>query len=229
MQLSLPKNEFKEYIGRQLYYHFPDKYKFDGKDIDMAFELALQRTEYCFKYIKMGGCSDEKGQTYLSHLYSTQYSQFLYFLSNSLWKISENKPICDKIVNLNKELNAIWYSYKAKLPDIFFFGHTVGTVLGLAEYSNFLVISQNVTINTGSRNTGEDLYPKIGEFCFLGAGAKIIGNERIGDRVSIGVDAVVYNQEVYDDQVVVKLTSGNTVIRNQKNKHCKAESFFRNI
>ena len=34
-------------------------------------------------------------------------------------------------------------------------------------------------------------FPKIGNNCYIGAGAKIIGNVRIGDNVRIGANAIV--------------------------------------
>ena len=98
--------------------------------------------ENCFKYINIPAYSDNKGQTFFSYLHSDQYAHFLYYLSNSLWKISQNKPICDKLIYLNKALNGFFYSYKGSLPDIFFLGHPVGSVLGNANYSDFLVVFQ---------------------------------------------------------------------------------------
>ena len=42
----------------------------------------------------------------------------------------------------------MWCSYKNNLPDIFVFMHHVGTVLGNANYSDYLVALHNVTVNT---------------------------------------------------------------------------------
>ncbi len=225
MQISLSKEMLKQYIDWQLNHCFPDGHVFRGEDIDQAFELALERTEYCFSYINNTAYTDGNGKTYFSHLHSDQYAQFLYYLSNSLWNISQNKPICDKIIYLNKALNGFFYSYKGKLPDIFFLTHPVGTVLGNAEYSNFLVVSQNVTVNTGIAMDTE-LRPKLGKGLYLAAGAKIIGNEPVGDRVSIGVDAVIYNQTVQDDQVVERAPNGSIIVRDRRKKQCKAQQYF---
>jgi serine O-acetyltransferase len=222
MQLSLPKDELKEYVGRQLEVYFPDKYHFVGDDIDSAFDLALERTENCFRYINNAAYSDNNGTAFFYHLHSDQYAQFLYYLSNTLWSRSENKPVCDKLIYLNKVLHGFWFSYKGKLPDIFFLSHPVGTVLGNADYSNYMFVSQNVTVNTGDC----PLLPKLGKGLFLAPGAKIIGSETIGDRVSIGVDAVIYNQEVGDDRVVERTPEGNILIRERRKKCCKAQRYF---
>lgn len=225
MHISLTKEELKKYVAQQLWQYFPDKYEFKGGDIDKAFERALERTENCFSFINNPAYSDNHGKTFFSHLHSDQYAQFLYFFANSLWNLSENRPICDKLIYLNKTLNGFFYSYKGKLPDIFFLTHPVGSVIGNACYSDFLVISQNVTINTGEDKNG-DVVPKLGKGLYLSTGAKIIGNEPIGDRVSIGVDAVIYNQKIADDQVVERTPNGNILVRRRRKELCKAQQYF---
>lgn len=229
MELLLKKDELQEYVRRQLNTFLPDHYDFTGRDVDSAMRLALDRTEYCFEKVSLRGYSVETSegvwQAKFSHLHSDQYSQFLYFLSNSLWQISQNTVLCSKIINLNKILNGMFYSFKGGLPDIFVFGHPVGTIIGNASYSDFLVIFQNVTINTGTESgTGEDL--KLGKGLFLGAGAKIIGNSPIGDRVSIGVDAVVNQQRIEDDSVVLKNDRGEIIIKPRKKETCMAQNYF---
>ncbi|RJE85649.1 serine acetyltransferase [Paenibacillus sp. 1011MAR3C5] len=224
MITSLTTTELKSYISSQLNLFFPDKYKFEGHDVDSAMGLALERTEYCFKHITLRGFTQD-GQAYFSHLHSDQYSQFLFFLSNSLWKISENRPLCDKLIFLNKALNGLFYSYKSGLPDIFLFGHPVGSIIGNAVYSDFLVIFQNVTINTDEDENGNPA-PRLGKGLFLGAGAKIIGNKPIGDRVSIGVDALVHNTAIESDSVVIKDSTGNVIISKRKKDQCMAQRYF---
>ena len=225
MHLSLNREELLKYIGFQLDNFFPDGYKLEGNDVISAFNLGIERLENCFKYITFPAYCDQKKQTFFSHLHSDQYSQFLYFFSNSLWQISENKPICDKLIFLNKVLNGMFFSYKGKLPDVFFLAHPVGTILGNADYDNFLVVFQNVTINTDNDENG-NAAPKLGKGLFMGAGSKIIGNRPIGERVSIGVDAVIYNQEVENDKVVIKKANGEVAIINRKKEQCMAQNYF---
>ena len=59
-------------------------------------------------------------------------------------------------MNLIRYISGMFVSYKCNLPDIFIFYHAVGSVIGNAEYSDFLVIFQNVTINTGDRINGNE-------------------------------------------------------------------------
>ena len=88
------------------------------------------------------------------------------------------------------------------------------------------MIFQNVTINTSFDANG-NAAPKLGKGLFLGAGAKIIGNKTIGDRVSLGIDAVVYNQEIPDNSIVLKDSyTGKQVLKTNIDAPCKAQSFF---
>lgn len=193
MELSMNKNDLFEYVRTQANTFFPDKHNVWESDAKIAMDTAIQRMENCFKYISFPAYSNDKGQTFFSHLHADQYATFLYFFSNSLWKLSENKVICDKLLYLNRTLNSLFISYKCGMPDVFFLGHPVGSIIGNAKYNVFLVVFQNVTINTGGGGTLSNQVPLIGKGVFLGAGSKIIGDKTVGNRVSIGVDAVVYN------------------------------------
>jgi serine O-acetyltransferase len=51
------------------------------------------------------------------------------------------------------------------------------------------VIRNGVTV--GLRHTGQRGAPVIGDRCDIGAGAKLLGDIRIGDDVAIGANAVV--------------------------------------
>lgn len=229
MKISVPYSELKEYVCRQINYFFPDSKEvhYGNEELKTAFDLAMDRTENCFKHITLRGYKTEDGNALFSHLHSDQYSQFLYFLSNSLWKLSADSATCSKIISLNKMLNGMFYSYKCNLPDVFLFAHPVGSIIGNASYSDGLVIFQNVTINTGDDLKGNGDTPKLGRGLFLGAGAKIIGQERIGDRVSIGVDALVYNKKIEDDMVVLRdSVTGELICRKRVQEQCMAQKYF---
>lgn len=226
MQLSLPKAELKDYLKKQLSFFFPDPYAMEGADVDAAFDLGLERLEHCFKHLSFPAYCDDNGQTYFSHLHGDQYGQFLYYFSNSLWRFSQNRVICDKLMYLNRILNNFFFSYKGGLPDIFFLGHPIGTVLGNAVYSDFLVVLQNVTVNTSEDEEGRPA-PCLGKGLFLGAGAKIIGNKRVGNCVSISVDTVVYNQEIPDDKIVITGPDGQVLVKDRKKELCMAQNYFR--
>lgn len=221
MNLSMSKLELKEYIAKQLDNLFPDKYKFCGRDVDEAIDIALERTEFCFKHIALPHYTRENN-VWFDHLHSDQYSTFLYFLSNSLWQLSKNKPLCDKLVLLNKSLNGLFVSYKCKMPKIFLFSHPIGTIIGNAIYSDYIVFLQNVTIN--SKNL-EDSIPLIGKGVVLSAGCCIIGETKVGNRSSIGCNVVAHNMNIPQDAIVFSDSNGCINIKQSK-KDCFAQFFF---
>ncbi|MFA7653860.1 MAG: serine acetyltransferase [Candidatus Magasanikbacteria bacterium] len=223
MNLSLSHSELKQYISGQLDNFFPDKYKFVGADIDRAFDTALQRTEYCFKHISLR-YYNEQNNTCFYHLHADQYCSFLYFLANSLWLESQNKPLCDKLLLLNKTLNSIFISYKCKMPDIFLFSHAIGTIIGNAIYSNFLVVFQNVTVNTGD-DDGTWKPPTIGKGVFLAAGSSIIGSGKIGDYSSIGINSVVFKADIPENSIVFTDSTGKLNIKDNQGA-CFTQKYF---
>ena len=223
MHLSLKVPELKAFIAAQLANFFPDRYVFEGGDVDAALDQALQRTEWCFRHISHSAYSGG-GEAHFSHLHSDQYSQFLYYLANSLLVRSQNRPLCDKLILLNKALNGLFFTYNAGLPDIFLFGHPIGSILGNASYADFLVVFQNVTVNTHPDAQG-NRGPVLGKGLYLAAGAKVIGDKPIGDRVSIGVDTTVYFREVPSDTLVYTGADGSLAIVPKKGA-ANAQAYF---
>ncbi len=76
-------------------------------------------------------------------------------------------------------------------------------VSGATKVGKNAIIFQQVTIGSVSLPDSNGLgAPTIGDNCYIGAGAKIVGKVTIGDNVRIGANAVVY-QDVPDNSVVV--------------------------
>lgn len=76
-------------------------------------------------------------------------------------------------------------------------------ISGGAVVGKNCVIFQQVTIGSNSLQDSKGVgAPIIGEDCYIGAGAKIIGKVRIGNSVRIGANAVVY-KDVPDNSVVL--------------------------
>lgn len=196
MELSLKKQEFQEYVSNQLNHFFPDNKNVSFKQDDLSFNLALERTEYCFKDVILNSYK-KNGHTFLNHLHSDQYTVFLWFLSNSVWKETVNDELANKLFYLNKALNGFSCMYDTNLPDIFLILHSVGTVLGKAEYGDYLVVAQGSTV--GAHN---GIYPTIGKGVGLLPNSSIIGDSKIGDKVSIGINTTVYGMNIDSENVV---------------------------
>jgi serine O-acetyltransferase len=225
MITSLPPAELLDYIRKQSGYLFPDSFDLKGKDVEAAFRLAMDKVEHCFSAITHPGYHDEKGNVLFSHLHADHYAHLLYRFSNCLWHRSQNKPLCDKLLLMNRALFTLFISYKNDMPDYFFLAHPFGTILGNASYHDFLVVSHGVTVNTEQDELGNPA-PVLGKGLFLGAHAKIIGKQPIGDRVSVGVDAFVYNTAIPDDSVVLCENGNHCLVQPRHKSHCMAQNYF---
>ena len=224
MILSLSQNELFSFIEKQVNHLFPDGVRFDGSDVRKAFSLALDRLENSMSVVTLPGYHDASGQTTFSHMHADQYAQLLYFIGNSLWNQNQNRAVCDKLLAMNRTLFSLFLSYKCKMPDHFVLGHPIGTILGNADYGDYLVVFQGVTVNTEQDEYGQAA-PHLGRGLFLGAHSKIIGKQTVGDRVSIGVGAMLFKDDVPNDSVVL-LENGKTVVRPRKKANCKAQDYF---
>lgn len=222
MILSLSTQELYEYVNGQVEMYFPDKFKVKGDR--RAFDLALERVEYCFKHISLKDYQ-KNGEVQFYHLHMDQYSTFLYYYANSIWQNEGScKIFADKLVLLNRALSGMWCSYKNNLPDIFLLGHPVGTVLGNANYSNYLVVLQNVTVNTIRDADGKYIL-NIGTGAYLSAGAKIIGNSSIGDWCTVGVNTVLHNKFLPNRHLAYNDYDGKLIIKKHDNTRI-IEDFF---
>lgn len=119
-----------------------------------------------------------------------------------------------------------WIGIDTKFDSVPIFPHGVLGVFisGQARIGKNCVIFQQVTIGSNtlpdSKRKGA---PTIGDNCFIGSGAKIIGNINIGDNVRIGANCVVVT-DVPDNSVVVSQSS--RIIKKDKinNKHYSKNS-----
>ena len=117
------------------------------------------------------------------------------------------------MLKLNRKLNI-----KIE-PNVF------GPGLSIAHYGTIIVnpnskVGSNCRIHEGvtiGATNGSKKAPQIGNNCFIGSGAKIIGDIKIGNNVAIGAGAVVIKD--IEDNVTVggvpaKIISNNTSASN---------------
>ncbi|MCQ6563576.1 hypothetical protein [Paenibacillus mendelii] len=219
MRTSLSTAELNAYVGKQVNAFFPD-----GRNIGPAMERtifneALERTERCFRDVTLRAYRQD-GEPYFNHLYSDQYAVFIWMLSSSVWNRTQDRAVADKLFYLNKALHGFSCMYDTRLPEVFLLFHTVGTVLGKAEYENYFVAAQGTTI--GAQNGH---YPIIGQGVALLPNSSVIGRCTIGNRVSIGIDTSVYEQDIPSCSVVfTSRTDGSQQIKQKAN--CWAQKFF---
>jgi len=91
---------------------------------------------------------------------------------------------------------------ETKIGKGFYIGHFGGIIItSEAIIGNNCNISQGITIGYSSRGKKKG-YPILGNNIYIGPGAVIIGNIRIGDNVAIGANAVVLD-DLPDNSVAV--------------------------
>lgn len=196
--LSLSEKLLSEYLAKQISVFFPANDNSVLDEISSILPEALMKLEYCFSFIRRKYYVDDNGIPLFNHFNTDQYCMFLYFMANTAWRKNPSGTLAAKLYALNKCLHSIDLFYSVQLPDIFLFSHPVGTVLGRAEYRNYLVVYQNVTV--GSNLAGE--YPEFGEGVALYCNSKCIGNCKVGQNVSFAAGSLVIDTDIAENQIV---------------------------
>jgi serine O-acetyltransferase len=211
MIISLDKTDLTSYVVRQLNSYFPDK-SVTVQGLSSYVKHALERVEYCFSHINIKYFFDGQ-QTHFNHLHTDQYAMYLYFLSNTIYRLEGEPAIASKVYALNKALHAIDVFFEVELPDIFAFQHPVGTVLGRGKYSNYFYVYQRCSI--GSNLKGE--YPTLGEGVVMFGGSGVIGNSVVGENCWLSVGSLVMNMDVPANSIVFGCSPENSIKATQRN------------
>ncbi|MCE3607937.1 hypothetical protein LXA47_30680 [Massilia sp. P8910] len=180
-------------------------------------DTAMARLQRCIDQVKMW----PQGQ--FNHLNSSQYCQYLYFLSNTIWREDRSEEalgVATRLFLLNKALNGIDLFYEIDLPEVFFIGHSVGIVLAKATYGSHLVLYQNSTVG---KNHG--VAPVLGDGVILYPNSAIVGRCRIGDNTAVSQGTGVINRDTPGDCMVFAGTAGALAIK--PSKRLLIADFFR--
>jgi serine O-acetyltransferase len=95
--------------------------------------------------------------------------------------------------------------YNAKFDEDPYFPHGARSIFisGGAHIGKHSIIFHEVTIGSNTIPTSAGYgCPDIGDNCYIGAGAKVIGKVKIGNNVRIGAGAIVV-KDVPDNSIVV--------------------------
>jgi serine O-acetyltransferase len=201
MHTNISRENLSAYTNKQLELHFPDGAQSKNIIYDQLGEV-LERIEFCFSRIN-DKYFFNNNTTQFDYLNTDHYASFLYFLSHSLWKNGDNENVAKKAYYLNKIMHGLDVFYEIELPEVFLFTHPVGTVLGRAKYSNYLALSQGVTIG----GSVDFKYPTIGEGVYFFPGSAVIGDSNIGNNSLISIGTVVRDTNTPDDTLVYNESS----------------------
>lgn len=187
---GISKNEIIKLITKQLNNFF---YDIEQNVVDNNIDTALLRTERCLSAMENKYYICDKVFKFNPY-HSGQYSIFLYYLANTIYRSGITSDMPDKIYYLNKIMNSVDWYYELMLPDIFGVEHPIGSVLGRAKYSNKLFIYQGVTV--GGAGTGKKGYPTIGENVLLYSNTTILGASFIGNNVIVSSGCYIKDEVI---------------------------------
>jgi serine O-acetyltransferase len=193
LQLAIDQSALAELVAKQLRNLLVFE---DGERDDLAkgIDAALKRCEFCFAASALGPYH-KGGAPWFSPFHTSQNTVFLYYLSRALDQAGSS--LGERVYYLNKILHGVDLFCQVSLPDIFLVDHAVGTVMGRATYSNYLIFLQNCTVGN---NRGR--YPSLGEYNALFAGATVLGGTRSGKYCFFSAGSVVVDEEIPDCSVV---------------------------
>ena len=156
-------------------------------------------------------------------LHSNQFTQFLYFLSKELIKLTHEESatrLANKIYYLNKALHSCDLYHGIDLPPVFGLDHPLGSVMGRAPYGNYFSFQQRCSIGN---NKG--IYPTIGNHVRMFANSTIIGNSTIGDNVFISANTYIKDENIPDKSIVFG-SSPDLVIKSRPLSYFESNSLF---
>ena len=108
-----------------------------------------------------------------------------------------------RVYRMESKLHA-FIPLSAKIEGMPIFPHGLNGIFisGGAKIGKECVIFHQVTIGSNTLDGSNVGSPTIGDHVYMGAGAKIIGNVRVGNNVRIGANCVVF-EDVPDNATVV--------------------------
>lgn len=139
--------------------------------------------------------------------YPGLHALFLYRIAHYLYL--RNILVLPRLIShLARFLTGIEIHPGAKIGHGVFIDHGIGVVVGeTAIIGDYVLIYQGVTLGGTGKETGKR-HPTLGNNVIVGAGAKVLGNIHIGDRVRVGAGSVVL-RDVPDDCTVVGIPGRN--------------------
>lgn len=194
-----------EHVNNQIYNFFNLKV-----DVSPFIEVSLDRTLKCFQKNQNKYYQDLDN---ISIFHSGQYSIFLYYLSNTIYKSDVADNLADLIYYLNKVLHSVDWFYAIELPVYWGVEHPLGSVLGRAEYQNGLFIYQGCTVGGNKAK-----YPTLGENVIMYSNSSILGDSTIGNNVLISTGTTIIDEDVPEKSIVFG-QSPNLVIKSRSDEY----------
>ncbi len=192
------QSEFLALVLKQLNNFWSDT---NPKVIELAMPQALNAIEVGFHGIPSSRFFNGE-EIVFSPYFSVHWMIFLYRLSNAIYRLNiDTPPEADQLYYLNKIMHANDWLYAINLPPHFLCEHPLGSVLGRAEYGDYLFVYQGTTVG-GNRKNGRLFYPTLGDNVVLFANATVLGNTHVGNNVIISANTYLMNEVIPDNCLV---------------------------
>lgn len=167
---------------------------------------ALERFENCISDCNNKYYSKENDEgirePYFDPLHTCQWTLFLYFMANTIYKYENEKKeaarvVCDKIYGQAKMMSGCDIYFEVEMPEKFYFDYPLGIHIGRAKYGDAFSFVQGCTVDDK-----DGKYPVIGENVTMLAGSKIIGSSHIGNNCIISEGTIIVDEDIKDNSVV---------------------------
>jgi len=188
-----------KYYLKQVENFFPDGVDVSFSQLEKVVEVSLLKLKRSFVHINSKYYQGNFEKMF-DILNGDHYAMLLYNISRHFFIEENNENFASKTFLLNKMLHGIDIFYKVKMPEVFLFGHPLGTVLGNANYGNFFCVYQGCTV--GSK-TGEYIYPEFGEKTIMYSHSSIIGKCKVGNKVILAANSSLISTDVKDNTLVL--------------------------
>lgn len=212
------QEEIEKILFHQLRQHWLE---IDEGIIRDAILEAIKAVEYNFAGLpnKRFYCD---GEVQFSPYMSVQWMIFLYRLAHEIYAQhgASTPKEADQIYYLNKIMHSNDWFYAIDLPIHFLCEHPLGSVLGRAQYGDYLFVYQGTTVG-GNRSKGRLYYPVIGDNVILFANSTVLGDTHIGNNVVISAETYIINEYIPDNCIVFG-KSPNLVIKSKTEEEIKA-------
>ncbi|MEU4387703.1 serine acetyltransferase [Promicromonospora sp. NPDC023805] len=121
----------------------------------------------------------------------------LRFLATFLYRASaragSSVPVLGSVLKqVNHAITGADIAWSARIGPGLVLWHPTGVVIGPGVVvGRDARIQQGITLGAARSRTGQDGDPVLGDGVYVGAGARVLGPVRVGDRARIGANAVV--------------------------------------
>jgi len=92
----MTRTDLGDYVAAQLANFFPDKSRDVRQGIDRDLDEAIMRVVRCIDGVRMWRAGE------FDYLHSSQYTIFLYYLANTIWRNRQDERLATKLFYLNR-------------------------------------------------------------------------------------------------------------------------------